>query len=133
MKKVASFRDAYNAHFLRGSLEAEGIPAFVLDEQVATINWLYSEAIGGVKVHVPDEFYDKALDIIEKINRPNESEETKLEAQIVQADVCPSCGSSSIATTKYSLWTLLPALIFLCPLFFGKRRWQCESCGFKWK
>lgn len=63
MKTVASFIEAYQAHILRGRLNSEGIPALVVDDQTATINWMYSQAIGGVKVTVPDEYYEQARSI----------------------------------------------------------------------
>ena len=72
MKQVASFRDSYQAHILKGVLETSGIPAFIHDEQLATINWMYSQAIGGVKVKVPEEYYEKAILVIKETNKRNE-------------------------------------------------------------
>lgn len=129
MKQVATFREAYQAHILKGVLESEGIPASVQDEQIATINWAYSQAIGGVKVNVPDGFYQKALEIIEKINQQGEADEKSFEDEAGPADVCPECGSKSLAPTKFSRWSLLPSLIFMIPVLFGKKRWQCKDCG----
>ena len=50
MKTVASFRDASQARPAKGRMEAEGISAFVLDEYLVGIDWMYSQAIAGVKV-----------------------------------------------------------------------------------
>ena len=51
---VASFETAPEAWIYQNRLEANGITAFVADEHVANAYWLYSTAIGGVKVQIPD-------------------------------------------------------------------------------
>lgn len=43
---------------------AEDIPAFVADEYTVNIQWLYSNAIGGVKVQVPLYFAEEAKAIL---------------------------------------------------------------------
>lgn len=45
-------------------LEAEGIRAFVIDEELVMANWLYSGAVGGVKVKVREGDVERALDIL---------------------------------------------------------------------
>jgi hypothetical protein len=47
---IASFYTAAEAETLRVVLADEGIPAFVTDAEVSTINFLLTPAIGGVKV-----------------------------------------------------------------------------------
>lgn len=46
------------AHLLRARLEDSGIPAYVRDENTAT---LAAYAIGGVRVEVPDEDFERAM------------------------------------------------------------------------
>jgi hypothetical protein len=55
MTTVATFTKAEDAHLLRMRLEAYGIEAFLWDENMIQMDWLYSNAIGGVKVQVADE------------------------------------------------------------------------------
>jgi len=64
MKTVAAFTKVEDAHLLRASLEGSGIAAFVRDEFTVVANPLYANAIGGVKVEVADEDYDRALEIL---------------------------------------------------------------------
>ena len=130
MKKVASFRDAYQAHILKGALEAAGIPAAIQDEQLATIDWMYSQAIGGVKVNVPDEYYAQAKKLIEEINQEGENKDI-LEAETGTADTCPNCGSKLLQPTKYSIWSLIPSFLTGTPFFLGRKKWQCTKCGHK--
>ena len=51
-------------HILKGRLEVEGIPAFVADEEVITLYWLYARALGGVKLQVWRQDAERAMDIL---------------------------------------------------------------------
>lgn len=45
-------------------LEGSGIAAHVRDENMVTLDWLASLAVGGVKVDVADEDYEAALEVL---------------------------------------------------------------------
>jgi hypothetical protein len=60
MVVVATFSKPEEAHLLRMRLEAGGIQAFIRDENTIQIDWLYSNALGGVRVEVAEE--DEAAD-----------------------------------------------------------------------
>ena len=64
MRTLASFDHADQAHLLRMRLEGDGIAAYVRDENMVTLDWLYSLAVGGVKVDVADEDYEAALAVL---------------------------------------------------------------------
>ncbi len=61
---VAARTTAAEAHIVRAKLESEGIHAFIADEMLSTFRWDLSNAIGGVKVQVAEEDYDRALEIL---------------------------------------------------------------------
>jgi hypothetical protein len=65
MKTVARFQLPEEAHLLRGYLEAGGVKASVLDEHVVQLFWHYSNAIGGVRVVVSDNDYERAVELFE--------------------------------------------------------------------
>jgi len=67
---IASYSFPYEAHIARAKLESEGIPAFVADEHTISMQWLYSNALGGVRLQVADNLRDAALKILneEKTN-----------------------------------------------------------------
>lgn len=73
MKTVASFSMAMDAYLLRSRLEGSGIAAFVRDEHMVTLDWLASNAVGGVKVDVADEDYEKAMEILDSDEAEPES------------------------------------------------------------
>ncbi len=61
---IAQYREAPEAYLAKGVLAAEGIEAVIIDEQVVGINWLYSNAIGGVKLTVEPESAKLAVDVL---------------------------------------------------------------------
>ena len=64
MRTLATFSKPIDAHVLISRLEGSGIRAFIRDEHMVTLDWLASNAIGGVKVDVSDEDYLRAREIM---------------------------------------------------------------------
>jgi hypothetical protein len=64
VKTIAAFSKPMDAHLLIARLEGSGIKAYARDENMVTLDWLASNAIGGVKVDVADEDYTKALEVM---------------------------------------------------------------------
>jgi hypothetical protein len=64
MRTLAAFNHPDQAHLLRMRLEGCGIAAHVRDENMVTLDWLASIAVGGVKVDVADEDYEAALAVL---------------------------------------------------------------------
>jgi hypothetical protein len=62
MKTLTTFAEVMEAQLLRTRLEDSGIPAYVRDENTAT---LASYAIGGVRVDVSDEDFDRAVQFLQ--------------------------------------------------------------------
>jgi hypothetical protein len=65
MKTLAAFSKPIDAHLLIARLKGNGITAFARDENVVTLDWLMSNAIGGVKVDVADEDYERAVAVMD--------------------------------------------------------------------
>ena len=61
MKTLASFADLMEAQLLRSRLESSGIPALVCDENMSS---LATFAMGGVRVEVADEDFDRATQMM---------------------------------------------------------------------
>jgi hypothetical protein len=55
MTTIATFTSPMEAHLLRMRLGAAGIDAFLQDENMIQMDYLYSNLLGGVKVQVADE------------------------------------------------------------------------------
>ncbi|MGE0407213.1 MAG: DUF2007 domain-containing protein, partial [Candidatus Korobacteraceae bacterium] len=63
---VASFRDTPNALLAKGMLEGAGIECFLTDENLVRMDWFVSNAIGGIKLQVPEEQAEDAASILEQ-------------------------------------------------------------------
>lgn len=121
---LKSFTTPAEAHLVRTKLEDNGIPAFVFDENMVGVNPFFSNAIGGVKVKIPESYSDEALKIL------NLSEEIEIEDD----KHCPNCQSNNTEYLKLNwLLTILASLLFFFPIPYLKRKWECKDCGFKWK
>jgi hypothetical protein len=64
VQTIATFSKPEDAHLLRMRLNAGGIEAFVQDENMVQMDWLLSNAVGGVRVQVADEDADAARDYL---------------------------------------------------------------------
>jgi hypothetical protein len=62
MTTVATFNKSEQAHLLRTRLEAAGIPAFLVDENVTQMEWAL--LTGGVRVQVADEDVEAARKLL---------------------------------------------------------------------
>jgi predicted RNA-binding Zn-ribbon protein involved in translation (DUF1610 family) len=128
VRPVATFREAYQAYLGKGKLEAEGISSIVVDEYLVGINWMYSQAIGGVKLQVPEADYERAADLLKE----DYAKDLEAMEQEITKETCPKCGSRSISLRAYSKWWLIPSLFFAAPIFFRKKKWRCADCGEVW-
>ena len=122
---VASFSFPHEAHLAQSRLEAEGIPVFIADEHTINMQWLYSNALGGVKVQVPAQFHDQAKEILAQ----DLSDLVDAEFEESQ-ETCPRCGSTELEPyTKGKKPAYLVFLLLGFPLFFYKHGYKCSECG----
>ena len=123
---IATYSFPYEAHIAKARLDAEGIPAFVADEQTINMQWLYSNAMGGVRLQVPEQFVAQAAEILAEDH--SEELEQELGADSVS---CEACGSDN--TEPYQIGKRWAFLVFLgldFPLFPVKNTRRCKDCGF---
>ncbi len=64
MKTIASYNNPMDAHLLHARLEGSGIASYLRDENMITLDWLAANAVGGIRVDVADEDYERALQIL---------------------------------------------------------------------
>lgn len=130
---VARYRDPIDAQVRRTMLEAAGIPAFVADDHLIGMDWLYSAAVGGARLQVQAE--DEAAarewlgaDATAELAAVEESREPD-----VDGDLCPRCGSDRVRESRLLRTTLALSLVSGVPLFAWRNRWVCERCGHVWR
>ncbi len=120
---IAAYPTAYEAHLVRSQLAAFGIEARLADEHLVNANWLWSNAVGGVKVQVPESQVTEAEDILQSPPIADEDEPDAL---------CPHCGGSDVHPFLEKRLTFLTWLILGLPLLPPTGKLVCHGCGQKW-
>lgn len=126
---VARFSFPHEAHIARGLLESEGIPAFVADEHTVNMQWLYSNAMGGVRLAVPRMHAQKAHEVLN--DDFSEAVDSEFELHV---EKCPGCGCQDLEPyTKGKQAAFVVFILLGFPLFFYKHGLRCKSCGAFWR
>lgn len=74
LRVVATFLQVMEANAWRARLEAEGIPAFVADEQVGSIFGGFDAYVtGGVRLLVPEPEFERARSVLEEMDSSDSS------------------------------------------------------------
>ena len=124
MITVASFSKPEEAHLLRLRLEAGGVPAYIQDENMVQIDWLYSNAIGGVRVQIADEDAEHAKEILES---------PLVDSEAADMPACPKCHSTKTAPDELPRrLSFLSMMLAGFPFMFSKTRWRCSECNNTW-
>jgi hypothetical protein len=63
---IATFDQAAQARLAKNSLDEAGIQSTISDESLVAMDWLLSNAVGGVKVQVWEEDADRAVTVLEQ-------------------------------------------------------------------
>ena len=134
---VANFSHPTEADPVVAWLESEGIECFVSNEHTVTMNWLYSNAIGGVGVQVKAAEVERANEILQAVLNPTADggESTLSDSDMDQGSDatseirCPQCGSENVHYEKFSRRLVFASWVLLSvPLPFFKKKWKCREC-----
>lgn len=126
---VATFSTIFEADFARARLESEGIRTVVVNGNLIAMNWLYSNAIGGVRLKVENHNVTAAKEILALIK----ANEFEIEPSESDWGVCPKCGSNRIEFVQDKRATAFTWLLFGLPLLFPREKFVCYHCFHEWK
>lgn len=118
--------DSYiEANLRMQQLEAEGIRAVLRDEYTVTIDPLLTNAVGGIKLMVPQAQWARARSVIER-----------LEAQYRASFVCPQCSHPSVQKIFDARKSVNGLVAWLTGLIGGnavadKEQYRCFACGWE--
>jgi len=131
---IATYIGAWEAHLARAKLESEGIFAVVLDDQIASINWFYSNAVGGVRLQVREADAERAALILEMPAEEEHGPQQEDPVLDTSTPACPACGSTSFRRERFSpAIALLSFLLLGLPFLLNRKRVICINCNRKWK
>jgi predicted RNA-binding Zn-ribbon protein involved in translation (DUF1610 family) len=128
-KLVRSYQYSTEAQIFSGKLESEGIEVYLRDSNTVDSNPIWSNAVGGVKLFVKRQDFEKANIILSEISQFSFDENNKLIK-------CPNCGAEEIemVTSVKDLKTLFAfvfSLLFILMPFYSKYRYKCNKCKFE--
>ena len=129
---LRSYRDPIDAELGKARLENAGIPAVILDQHLVSIQWLYSNAVGGVKLTVDESDLDAALQVLGEDRSTDLSNIPEGQAPPVDGDHCPVCGSTDVLHSRLQRIAAAASLATGLPLIAWRRRWICASCDHTW-
>ena len=113
----------HEADMICMQLREAGIESFIADENLGSIQPLYSGAIGGIRIQIHEDDLEKAKAIL-------------LEDEPTEKGMfcCPECGSDSIGYEHVSKRSAFLSLLLISfPFTWKKRKCTCRNCGHKWK
>ncbi|HUH26153.1 MAG TPA: DUF2007 domain-containing protein [Flavobacterium sp.] len=131
LKTLKTFNNLIEAYLLKTKLEDEGVFCFLQDEYQISLNPLHSQALGGIKLQVTQDEWDKASVIL------NDLQKQKFTDEHGNTLECPKCSSTefyenyrTIKDTKSILSLLFSFLLFIYPIY-SKNVHKCKECGFE--
>lgn len=124
---IATYDFPAEAHIAKTLLQSHGIEAFVFDDHLVSVNFLMSNAIGGVKLKVLDEDEAKALETLGASVDYIDSGEGE------PIDTCPKCNSDDVWRKPPYFWEVFGTFwLFGAPLRLQSKRRKCRLCKEKW-
>lgn len=120
---VQSFTNYIDAHIILGRLKEEDIDCWLKNEATATIIPVWTTAIGGIQLMVPQNQLQKAGFVLQKIAEEKKSNR-----------ICPHCFSHNVEyinTMRKPVNWLSAAITFLLGdlALMPEQRYHCFHCG----
>jgi Putative prokaryotic signal transducing protein len=91
---IATCWRAAEAELMKTLLEEEGFNVFIADDTLIGMDWLLSNAVGGVKIQVLDSDAERAAQFVEQHGRDSLKESRTLDKSDVDVE-CEECGQIS--------------------------------------
>ena len=117
MQVIAQYSKPEEAYLAASALEGNGISAEVRDDNIVSLYWLYSNAVGGVKVAVSEADVTDAKAILNLSNT---------ESGFI---ACPACGSGHTHVRDLNPVSAVCLALFGMPIPLGKHVFDCLDCS----
>ncbi len=132
MKIVKTYLYSHQAHLDIAKLSDEGIVAVIKDDNIVSINPIFAQAVGGIKILVDEKDYEKAAEIL-NINYYENLKDEFQEGKIEEQRKCEKCGSINVFQKGSWLIGLFFLLLMFIPVTKKKSVFVCLDCGNQWK
>jgi len=131
MDKIIVFDTFYNpieANIVKSRLIDSGVQCFLSDENMITVNPLYNQALGGVKLHLFEKDAPLARHILQ-------DEEVQIDIEELEHTevICPVCGSNHVGYVqatkdRFTVLSILISLLLMLYPFYAKKTHHCFNC-----
>jgi hypothetical protein len=126
---LRQFRDLPEALLAKGALESAGIQCYLADDVMIRMDWLWSNALGGIKLCVKTDDVEASARLLDQ-GIPEGFEVTG--AGEYEQPRCPNCQSLDISFEDLNKPVAYTGILFGLPLRLSRRRWKRHSCGREW-
>jgi hypothetical protein len=130
---LRAFSTVFEARLAQSVLEAAGIETELRDENLVGAQWLYSNAVGGVKLLVPGPRVAEALSLLQTPAHAIDHdvlEDDSEEAYEQVEEACRVCGGTNFeAIVEGRRWAMLTWLLLGFPVARLRRLRRCTACG----
>ena len=133
LKTIERFRDVPAAQLAQSRLEADGIQAFLLGVHHVGVNWLVSQAIGGIRLQVSAEDAERARELLQQDRSQDLEDVAEADLPVAEGEVCPRCGSDYSRRSQLARRTKAASMLLGLPFVLWRNRRRCSACGFSWK
>ena len=133
---IATYNDVFSAQFSKSILESAGIPVFLRDEHIVSIQSLYSFAVGGVKLVVPESLAETAIELIRGAQPGSQLSPEQDHSELEEVEIeehCPRCKSDKTVLVNPYLKSGFLSLLIGIPLRLRGKKYKCCTCGCRWK
>ena len=130
---IKTCNSAIDAHILQNTLEGEGIECILFDDNIVSVNPLYSYAVGGIKLKIHEEDKEKALAILTEL-----AEKPFLDKNN-EAISCPNCQSQKLYSNFNSMndakgvLAAITSVIFSAFPLYAKTVYRCKECDMEFE
>jgi len=131
-----TFSDPIEANIVKGLLDTHGIECYLSDENIITLNPLYSNAIGGIKLNVFEQDIDQIGSILKSDNSSITSEDSSdsKDGKVI----CPRCHSDNVSyggsvKRKFGYLDMLMAIALMIYPFTQRKAYHCFDCNHEFK
>ncbi|MBB6236049.1 ribosomal protein L40E [Pedobacter sp. AK013] len=137
----STYYNPMEANIIKAKLEDSGFACFLADENVATLNPLYNQAIGGVKLIVFERDVEAINALLIEDNSLNFDPSEEIIDEEKSGDdktVCARCGSTNVGygmatNKKYSIWAIIIAFLTLSTPIKANKCHHCYDCGYEFE
>jgi hypothetical protein len=124
MVAVKNFDNYFTANILLTRLQGEGIACYLKDEFSATINPVFSNSIGGIKLMVRNDQLDETLALLKEMNE-----------EACKIAHCPRCNKEGLdyipKISKGNVFTKIVKKFFGSYATMHVYIYHCSNCGWQ--